>query len=81
MEWLPFPSPGNLPDPGIEPRSPALQADSLPSEPSWKPYTLELEKKVFVISVATDLLAGAVLIIFLVKFLYVDFRYTMEITM
>ena len=30
---LPFPSPGNLPNPGIEPRSPALQADSLPSEP------------------------------------------------
>ena len=32
---LPFPSPGSLPDPGIEPRSPALQADSLPSEPQW----------------------------------------------
>ena len=31
---LPFPSPGDLPDPGIEPRSPALQADALPSEPS-----------------------------------------------
>ena len=30
---LPFPSPGDLPDPGIKPRSPALQADSLPSEP------------------------------------------------
>jgi len=29
---LPFPSPGDLPSPGIEPRSPALQADSLPSE-------------------------------------------------
>jgi len=29
---LPLPSPGDLPDPGIEPRSPALQADSLPSE-------------------------------------------------
>ena len=33
---LPFPSPGDLPDPGIEPGSPALQADSLPSEPSGK---------------------------------------------
>ena len=31
---LPFPSPGNLPDTGIEPRSPALQADSLPSDRS-----------------------------------------------
>ena len=29
---LPFPSPGDLPDPGIEPRSPALQADALSSE-------------------------------------------------
>ena len=34
---LPFPSPGDLPDPGIEPGSPALQADSLPSEPRGKP--------------------------------------------
>ena len=30
---LPFPSPGGLPDPGIEPRSPTMQADTLPSEP------------------------------------------------
>ena len=34
---LPFPSPGDLPDPGIEPRSPAWQADALPSEPPGKP--------------------------------------------
>ena len=34
---LPFPSPGDLPDPGIKPGSPALQADALPSEPSGKP--------------------------------------------
>ena len=33
---LPFPSPGDLPDPGIEPRSPTLQADTLPSEPPGK---------------------------------------------
>ena len=33
---LPFPSPGDLPDPGIEPRSPALQADALTSEPPGK---------------------------------------------
>ena len=33
-----FPSPGDLPDPGIEPRSPALQADALPSEPPGKPF-------------------------------------------
>ena len=30
---LPFPSPGDLPDPGIEPASPTLQAETLPSEP------------------------------------------------
>ena len=34
----PFPSPGDLPNPGIEPRSPTLQADSLPAEPPGKPY-------------------------------------------
>ena len=34
---FPFPSPGDLPNPGIEPRSPALQAYSLPSEPPGKP--------------------------------------------
>ena len=33
----PFPSPGDLPNPGIEPRSPALQVDSLPAEPPGKP--------------------------------------------
>ena len=39
--WSGLPSPplGNLPDPEIKPRSPALQADSLPSEPSGKPMT------------------------------------------
>ena len=35
---LPFPSPGDLPDPEIEPRSPALQAYTLPSEPPGKPH-------------------------------------------
>ena len=34
---LPFPSPGDLPNPGIELSSPALQADALPSEPPGKP--------------------------------------------
>ena len=34
---MPFPSPGDLPNPGIEPRSPALQVDSLPAEPPGKP--------------------------------------------
>ena len=35
---LPFPSPDDLPDPGIEPGSPELQADALPSEPAGKPF-------------------------------------------
>ena len=34
---LPFPPPGDLPDPEMEPRSPTLQADSLLSEPPGKP--------------------------------------------
>ena len=36
-DFLPLPSPGNPPDPGIEPRSPALQADSLQTELRGKP--------------------------------------------
>ena len=35
---LPFPSPGDLADPGIKPRSPTLQADALTSEPPGKPH-------------------------------------------
>ena len=39
---VPFPSPGDLPDPGIEPRSPAFQADALTSEPPGEaPWLLE----------------------------------------
>ena len=37
-----FPSPGDLPDPGIEARSLALQADTLPSEPPGKPHKKNL---------------------------------------
>ena len=36
-EWVAFPYPGDLPNPGIEPRSPTLPADSLPAEPQGKP--------------------------------------------
>ena len=39
---LPFPSPGGHPDPGIEPRSPTLQADALPSEPLGKIHLLKI---------------------------------------
>ena len=37
LEWVAIPSPGDLLDPRIDPESPALQADSLPSEPPGKP--------------------------------------------
>ena len=37
LEWVAISPPGDLPDPGIEPRSPMLQADSLLSEPKGKP--------------------------------------------
>ena len=37
----PFPSPGDLPNPGVKPGSPTLQADTLPSEPPGKPGELE----------------------------------------
>ena len=37
---LPFPPPGDLPEPGMEHGPPALQADSLPSEPPGKPVCL-----------------------------------------
>ena len=39
---LPFPTPGDLPDPGIKPRSPALQVDFLLSEPPGKPKPQKL---------------------------------------
>ena len=48
----PFPSPGDLPNPGIKPRSPALQADSLPAEPPGKP--------VFTVAIVVRLCIGTV---------------------
>ena len=44
---LPFPSPGDLPDPGIEPRSPALHADSLPTGQQGKTYWWSGNRVVF----------------------------------
>jgi len=41
LEWVAFPFSRNLPNPGIEPRSPTLQADSLPAEPQGSPRILE----------------------------------------
>ena len=42
---LPFPSPGGLPDPGIEPECLALQADALPSEPPGNPKNALVQAK------------------------------------
>ena len=47
---LPCPSPGNLPKPGIEPRSPAPQADSLLSEPPGKPGSLLLHIEYLIVT-------------------------------
>ena len=44
---LPFLSPGDLPNPGIEPRSLTLQADTLPSEPPGKPFIVYLVKSLW----------------------------------
>ena len=46
---LPFPSPGDLSNPGIKPRSPTLQVDSLPAEPQGKPSTVSAHKVQFLL--------------------------------
>ena len=56
---FPFPSPGDLPDPGIEPRSPVLQADALTSEPPGKPSTTGIPMLKHLVPPFTDLLAAA----------------------
>ena len=43
LEWVTCPPPGYLPNPGIEPRSPTLQGDSLPSDPPGKPITSDTD--------------------------------------
>ena len=46
---LPFPPPGDLPDPGIKPGSPALEADALTSEPPGKPnWSIKLDSSVLI---------------------------------
>ena len=46
---VPFPSPGDLPNPGIKPESPALQADALPSEPPGSLKCIYHIQSVFII--------------------------------
>ena len=45
---LPFPSPGDLPNPGTESRSPTLQADSLTAEPQGKPHGIRITTKLII---------------------------------
>ena len=44
LEWVAFSSPGDLSNSGIEPRSPASQADSLPTELQWKSQKAECQR-------------------------------------
>ena len=69
LEWVAFFSPGDLSDPGIEPGFPALQADSLPSEPPGKPNYLYLYiSDVFLFLISTfAFLPKELPLIFLVK--------------
>ena len=48
LEWVPFPSPGDLSDPGIKPRPSEFQADSLPSEPPEKPVHVYIWMNIYI---------------------------------
>ena len=69
---LPFPSPGDLPDPQIEPRSPALQADALPSEPPtyiFSPFTVDFKEQMLFILTYLDFL---IFYLYGLSFLYLN---------
>jgi len=51
---LPFPSPRNLPDPGIEPQGPALQVDSFTAEPLGKPMCVYTHTYMYVYTHAVE---------------------------
>ena len=51
----PFPSLGDLLNPGIKPRSPALQVDSLPAEPQGSPCSFEVEFKTKILEASTEI--------------------------
>ena len=67
---LPFPTLGDLPDPGIKPRSPALQADALSSELPGKQvsstfygYMVDIQKKVCIIITTIIIIRNMIIII------------------
>ena len=52
---LPFPSPGDLPDPGIEPGSPEFQADAVTTEPPGKPVDISNMKHIINFDLPSDI--------------------------
>ena len=68
---LPFPSPGDLPNPGIEPQSPALWADALPSEPPEKPGW-ELMLRTFTIYSLSNFQKCNTVLLTIVTMLYIE---------
>ena len=72
LEWLPFPSLGDLPDPGIEPGSAALQADSLSTELPGKPIVLSVE----IPNILGILKKSFIIIMKIISF--IDFFYSFE---
>ena len=57
LEWVAIPSPGDLSDPGIKPRSPAMQAAALPSEPPGEALlTTNPHKILYIYKMSFDLL-------------------------
>ena len=63
---MPFPSPGDLSDPGMKPGSPATQADYLPSEPPGKPF-FSLKRTSFNLYWKASLLATNYLFLFVLR--------------
>ena len=67
-----FSSPGDLPNPGIEPQSPVLQADSLPSGPPGKPVKVQLIYNLVLISAVQH--SGTVIYIYTHLIFYIHFH-------
>ena len=68
LEWVAFPSPGDIHDPGIEHGSPALQTDSLPCEPPGRPRLVHINSRL-------DGLAFCNLLLPL-EYMYSNFRFS-----
>ena len=51
LEWVAVPFSGDIPNPGIEPRSPALQVDSLQCEPPGKPFLVITENNIRLVEI------------------------------